>query len=127
MGSIKSKKPSDVLHCEARINNVREELHTSNVPHHLRLELESKLAGCEEQFKSVLDGKKSPQDLDSELTKIEKELALDAINQAENEISRKDHTGSAFLALEDLKKELDAGTMTPSKILHEVKDIMRHH
>ncbi len=129
MGTVKAKEiqQSDILRLEAEMNNLWGELNTSNIPHSLRMELEEKLSGCEEQFKAVLGGQASFKELEKKLNTSDMTLAMAAIQQAENEIPKTEHTSSCFQALENIRHELSEGHLTPSRARHEVKDIMRHH
>lgn len=129
MGSVRAKEipQADILRLEAEINNLWGELNTSNIPHSTRMELEEKLSGCEEHFKSVLGGRASYKELETNLHECDMTLAAAAIQQAENEIPKSEHTASAFQALENIRKELKDKKLTPVRARHEVKEIMRHH
>lgn len=129
MGTVKSTEiqQSDILRLEAEINNLWGELNTSNVPHQTRMELEGTLSGCEEEFKAVLGGQASVTKLEKDLDNVDMALALSTIQQAENEIPKADRTASAYQALENIRRELKEGNLTPVRARHEVKDIMRHH
>ncbi len=129
MGTAKGNviQQSDIIHLEHEMNNLWGELNTSNIPHSVRKELEEKLSGCEDQFKSVLEGQASFQDLEKKLKICDHTLAMAAIQQAENELPKASHTAGCFQSLENIRKELNAGTISPIKARHEVKDIMRHH
>ena len=129
MGVVKSTeiKQSDILRLEAEINNLWGELNTSNIPHHVRMELESSLSGCEEHFKAVLGGQASFKELETHLNDIDMTLAQSVVQQAENEIPKIEHSASVFQALENIRKELGSGGLTPVRARHEVKGIMRHH
>lgn len=125
MGTVKAK--TDILRIESEINNLWRELNTSNIPNAIRVELEGKLTACEKQFKAVLGGQGSFAELETSAHAIDKALAEAAIKQAENEIPKAAHTEAAFQGLENVRKELKDGTLTPNKARHEVKDIMRRH
>lgn len=129
MGVVKAKEiqQSDILRLEAEMNNLWGELNTCNIPHSTRMDMESKLSGCEEQFKAVLGGGASFRDLETNLGTCDQALAFAAIQQAENELPKSEHTSSCFLALENIRHELTEGHITPVKARHEVKGIMRHH
>lgn len=129
MGTVKSKEvqKTDVVRLESEINNLWRELNTSNIPHPLRMELEGKLSTCEKDFKAVLGGQGSFKELEKTLNTIDQTLALAAIQQAENEIPKAAHTEAAFQGLENVRRDLKEGKLTPSKARHEVKDIMRRH
>lgn len=129
MGTVKAKEfqQSDILRLEAEINNLWGELNTSNIPHGKRMELEKTLSGCEEEFKAVLGGQASFKELENHLYDVDVKLAQMAIQQAENEIPKAEHTSSAFQALENVRKELGSGNLTPVRARHEVKEITRHH
>ncbi len=129
MGTVKATEiqQSDILRLEAEINNLWGELNTSNVPHAKRKEFEQKLSGCEEEFKAVLGGQTSIKKLEGTLHSVDTMMAESAIQQAENEIPKAEHTASAFQALENVRKDLAAGNITPIQARHEVKSIMRHH
>ena len=60
---VKTTQQSDILHLESEMNNLWGELNTCNIPHSTRMDMESKLSGCEEQFKAVLGGGASFRDL----------------------------------------------------------------
>lgn len=118
---------SEILGCEAMINNLWGELNTANVPHSVRMELELKLSNCEERFNDVLGGQASFTELDNKLAEVDRALAISSIKQAENEIPKAEHTKSAFQALENVYRQLEEGQLTPGRARHEVKEIMRHH
>ncbi|MFZ0565367.1 MAG: hypothetical protein WAM28_04205 [Chlamydiales bacterium] len=123
----KEMQKPEILSCEAMINNLWGELNTANIPHSIRMELELKLSNCEQRFNDVLAGQASLAELNEKLEEVDKKLAISAIKQAENEISKAEHTKSAFQGLENVHRELEEGKITPAKARHEVKDIMRHH
>jgi hypothetical protein len=129
MGSIKAKtiQQSDILRLEAEMNNLWGELNTCNIPHATRMDMEGALTHCEEGLKAVLSGEMHVQKLQEELKTCDQKLALSAIQQAENEVPKSEHTASCFLALENIRKELTGGRLTPVKARHEVKNVMRHH
>ncbi len=127
MVKAKEIQHSDILHLEAEMNNLWGELNTCNIPHSTRMDMEGKLAGCEEQFKAVLSGGTSYRDLETNLETCNQALAFATIQQAENELPKTEHTMSCFQALENIRHELSAGHITPVKARHEVKVIMRHH
>jgi len=129
MGEFKPKQleKSELLHLESEMNSLWGELNTATIAHNKRLELESKLAGCEEQFKAVMSGQAPLDQLNIDLSSVDYDLALAAIEQAEQEIPKAEHTESAFLALEELKKELQTKVTKPLKVRHEVKAIIRRH
>lgn len=129
MGTVKAKEiqKTEVLRLEAEMNNLWGELNTSNVPHGTRMDLEKRLSVCEEQFKAVLGGQASLKQLEKELKQCDLLLALAAIQQAENEVPKTEHTASSFQALENIRHELKEGAITPIKARHELKEIMRHH
>ncbi len=129
MGTVRDREiqQSDILRLEAEINNLWGELNTSNIPHATRMELEGTLSGCEEEFKAVLGGQASFEELERNLSNVDMTLALAAIQQAENEIPKAERTASVFQALENIRRELMDGHLTPIRARHEVKDIMRHH
>jgi|GEM_PF-2017143 diphthamide synthase subunit DPH2 len=128
MGFVKSNQihQSDILRLEAELNNLWGELNTCNIPHAMRLDMESKLAGCEEQFKAVLGGTASFSDLQTNLETCDKALAFAAIQQAEHELSKTELESSRFLALENIRKELSEGNITSVKARHEIKSVMRN-
>ena len=123
----KEIQKSDILHCEATINNLWKELNTANIPYSMRMEVEQMLSRCEEQFHDALGGQASFSQVTENLTHVDKTLAISSIQQAENEISKAAHNGAAFQGLENVSKELNEGNLTPGKARHEVKEIMRHH
>ncbi len=129
MGIVRAQEiqQSDILRLEAEINNLWGELNTSTIPHAKRIELESSLSGCEEEFKAVLGGQASIKVLEKNLQNVDMTLATSAIQQAENEIPKAEHSASAFQALENIRKELTAGHLTPVRARHQVKEIVRHH
>jgi hypothetical protein len=129
MGAVKARQiqQSDILRLEAEMNNLWGELNTSNIPHNKRMELEEKLNDCEDNFKAVLGGQAPFGELEANLHKCDMELALAAITQAENEIPKTEHTSSAFLALENIRHELNEKRLTPVHARHEIKEVMRHH
>jgi hypothetical protein len=129
MGAVKAQEiqQSDILRLEAEINNLWGELNTCNIPHGTRMDIENQLSQCEEKFKKVLGGQASFKDLENNLNQCDKTLALAAVQQAENEIPKSEHTASAFLALETIRRELNEGHLTPVRARHEVKTIMRRH
>lgn len=129
MGTVKATEiqQSDILRLEAEINNLWGELNTCNIPHQTRKELEGTLSGCEEEFKAVLGGQASFKELERNLHNVDMTLAMSTIQQAENEIPKADRTASCFQALENIRRELKDGHLTPVRARHEVKDIMRHH
>jgi len=118
---------ADILHLEGEINNLWGELNTSNIPHSLRMELEDKLAGLEEQFKAVMSGHASQNELEEQLQVVDYTLAVGALKQAEAEIPKADHRARAFQALENVKRELENKKITPLAARHEIKEIMRNH
>lgn len=120
-------KQSDILRLEAEMNNLWGELNTSNIPHAVRVALEQALGGCEEQFKAVLGGQASYTALESKLHEIDMTLASATLEHAEYTVPKSAHSGSAFQALENVRKELKAGSITPLRARHEVKEIMRPH
>ncbi|MCH9690310.1 MAG: hypothetical protein K0U10_06635 [Gammaproteobacteria bacterium] len=128
MGMVKATvmQQSDILRLEAEINNLWGELNTSNIPHATRMEIEGTLSGCEEEFKAVLGGQASYKALEENLHNVDMMLALSSVQQAENEVPKAEHTASVFQALENIRKELNGGTLTPVRARHEVKEIMRH-
>ena len=129
MGTVKAREiqHSDILRLEAEMNNLWGELNTANVPHATRMEIEQTLTSCEENFKAVLGGQASVKDLETNLHTCDMALAVAAIDQAKNEIPKGEHTSSSFLALENIRHELNEGNLTPIRARHEVKDVMRHH
>lgn len=129
MGTVKSKEvqKSDIVRLESEITNLWRELNTANIPHAVRMELEGKLSSCEKSFKAVLGGQGSFKELEKTLQSVDQTLAAAAIQQAENEIPKAAHTEGAFQGLENVRRELKEGKISPSKARHEVKDIMRHH
>ena len=124
---VREIQRSEILRCEAVINNLWGELNTANIPHSVRMEMELKLSNCEERFNDVLGGQASLKELDTRLSEVDNALAISSIKQAENEISKTEHTGSAFQALENVSRQLSEGRLTPARARHEVKEIMRHH
>ena len=127
MVKAKEIQQADILRLEAEMNNLWGELNTCNIPHSMRMDMEGKLAGCEEQFKVVLGGGASYRDLETNLETCNQALAFATIQQAENELPKTEHTMSRFQALENIRHELMSGHITPVKARHEVKGIMRHH
>src|SRR5262245_53712770 len=129
MGVVKAKEiqQSDILRLEAELNNLWGELNTCNIPHSARMDMESKLSGCEEQLRAVLGGGASFKDLETNLKTCDLTLAFAAIQQAENELPKTEHTSGCFQGLENIRHELTEGLITPVKARHEVKSIMRHH
>ncbi|NGX62131.1 MAG: hypothetical protein K940chlam9_01625 [Chlamydiae bacterium] len=127
--AVKAKEvqQSDILRIEAEINNLWGELNTSNVPNRVRTNLEARLSESEDIFKKVLNGQSPIADLENGLQEIDMELAQSVVQQAENEISKAEHTGSAYLALQEISRELKEGRLTPIRARHEVKGIMRPH
>lgn len=127
MGAYKSGsvKQGTVLHLENEINNLWGELNTANISHILRMELEDKLSGLEEQFKAVMNGHASQKELEEQLQIVDYTLAVASIKQAEEELPKAGHHGKAYQALENVKKELESKKITPSYARHEVKEIMR--
>ena len=127
MGMIKTTEfpQADILRLESELNNLWGELNTSNIPHVLRMELEETLSSCEEHFKAALSGQASFKELETNLHKCDLSLAKAAIQQAENELPKSEHDAGSFLALENIRKELDTGDLTPIRARHEVKRIMR--
>jgi hypothetical protein len=128
MGAVKAQEiqQSDILRLEAEMNNLWGELNTSNIPHAKRMALEQQLSDCEEKFKTVLGGQSSVRDLENQLHACDKELAVAAIQQAQNEVPKIEHESRNFLALENIKRELNEGHLTAAKARHEVKAVMRH-
>ncbi len=128
MGTMKIQAVhhAEVLRLESEINNLWGELNTANVPHTVRMDLEGVLSGCEEEFKAVLGGQSDAASLEKHLHGVDLALAESMIQQAQNEISKSEHAGSAFQALENIRRELESGKLTPIRARHEVKGIMRH-
>ena len=129
MGMIRANtiKQSDIHRLEGEMNNLWGELNTSNIPHSKRMEIELTLSTCEEHFRAVLGGQASFKELETDLHTCDVNLAIAAIQQAENELPKSEHTSSCYLALEHIRHELKERHLTPLKARHEVKDIMRHH
>lgn len=126
MVAINEIQQKEILRIESEMNNLWGELNTSTIPPSVRKEIEQKLESCEENFKKVLGGQASINDLTVNLHQCDLMLALAAITQAENEIPKAEHTSSAYLALQTIKRELNEGHLKPIKARHEVKEIMRH-
>ncbi len=118
---------ADIVRLESEINNLWGELNTVNIPQAVRLELEKQLQGCEENFKAVLAGQAPIRDLETNLINCDKALAFAVIQQAENEIPKIEKTSSVYLALQNIRHELNEGKIKPVRARHEVKDIVRHH
>ena len=129
MGALKAPiiQQSEVFKLEAEMNNLWGELNTCNIPNATRMDIEERLTRCEEKFKAVLGGETPLKDLETDLNQCDKTLALATIQQAENEIPKGEHTASSFLALENIRRELSEGHLTPVKARHEVKSVMRRH
>lgn len=127
MARTKEIQQADIVRLESEMNNLWRELNTCNISHSTRMDMEGKLAGCEEQFKVVLRGESSFRELETNLETCNHALAFATIQQAENELPKTEHTLSSFQALENIRHELTAGHITPVRARHEVKGIMRHH
>lgn len=127
MAKAKEIQHSEILRLEAEMNNLWGELNTCNIPHSTRMDMESKLTGCEEQFKVVLGGGASLRELETNLEICNQALAFATIQQAENELPKSERSMGCFQALENVRHELTAGHITPVRARHEVKGIMRHH
>lgn len=128
MKNAKTKEieQADILRIESEINNLWGDLNTSNISRDKFIKLERELSGCEEKFKSALSGRDSIKDLESMLHNIDLALAQEVITHAENEIPKSERKLSDFQALENIKKELANGNLTPVRARHEVKEITRH-
>ena len=127
MVKAKEIQQDDILRLEAEMNNLWGELNTCNIPHSMRIDMEGKLAGCEEQFKVVLGGGASLRDLETNLETCNQALAFATIQQAENELPKTERALCCFQALENIRHELNSGHITPGRARHEVKGITRHH
>jgi hypothetical protein len=114
---------ADIVHLEKEINNLWGELNTSNISHSLRMELENKMAGLEEQFKAVMSGHASSEGLEEQLRVLDYTLAIGAVKQAEQEVSKIEH--KSYHALENVRKGLENKEISPLRARHEVKEIMR--
>jgi hypothetical protein len=75
----------------------------------------------------VIRGESSFQTLETSLRQCDLKLAQGAVKQAENELPKGDPGTSSHLALENVRKQLEAGEITPIRARHEVKQVMRHH
>ena len=127
MGAIKplGLDHADILRLEAELNNLWGELNTAGISNHLRTQLESKLSGAEEQFKAVMNGHAPIEEFQKEMDTINHTLSIGMIEHAQQGISKSDHGGSFFQALENVKKELNVKKISPLQARHEVKTIIR--
>ena len=116
----------EILHAEKEINHLWGELHTVNIAHGKREQMEQQLACCEERFKEALEGKFSCSELEEMLHGIDYEMSMAAVQQAENQISKLDKAKSDFQALERVKERLLLKQISPAQGRHDIKHIMRH-
>ncbi len=111
---------------EQEIHNLNEELRTINVAHAKRKEFTDKLETCAKQVQTCGGDGDSLKKAHKELHNLDRLIAFEALHQAESEISKSGKTSAEFLALENIRKDLERGALTPSKARREIKEIERH-
>ncbi|MCB1180942.1 MAG: hypothetical protein KDK55_02830 [Chlamydiia bacterium] len=113
---------------EKEIHRLVEELRTINIAHQIRMELEQRLNSCFIEVKNVgeedVTGLKK---IETEINEIDELMAFEAVYQAEQEISKRERHSSEYMGLENIRKDLESDTITPSEARHAIKEIMRHH
>lgn len=118
---------TDLHTLEKKLNHLWGELNTVNLSNKSRTMLENRLAAVEIDFKKIMQRGEVATTFSEELDSLDLDLALAALEQAEQEISKSAHTQSTFQALENIKRELKEKRLTPSKARHELKEIVRRH
>lgn len=107
--------------------HITKELESCNIPHNERMEFEKQIASLQAEFEKIQSGG-SGSDLkaiEKQLTEYDRAIAKAAIKQAEQEVSKLDQTHAHYQALENIRKEYDAGSLTPSQARHQIKEINR--
>lgn len=114
----------EIEHLEKIVGNIINELSTLNIPPAKRDVLHTRLQDCKKMFENASD-ESGYKKMKEEVEAIEMSFTLAAIEQAESEIPKTAKTASAFLALEDIKKDVTSKAMTCHKARHEIKEIIR--